>query len=91
MDTNVRKCEADLDKVDISVWDLIKSKTAATWSPFPLLPGANLYLNQYYKSNKRHKVVWCIIHLLWTHVKTQIIETGLFMWSLNPGVISTDF
>lgn len=36
MDANVWKSEADLDKVDILVGDLIKNKTAATWSLFPL-------------------------------------------------------
>lgn len=36
MDADIRKREADLDKVDILVGDLIKNKTAATWSLFPL-------------------------------------------------------
>lgn len=37
MDADAQKREADLDKVDILVGDLIKkNQTAATWSLFPL-------------------------------------------------------
>lgn len=59
MDANVWTREADLDKVDISVGDIIIIKK--TQQPHGALSHYsaryNLYLNHYYKSNKRHKVV----------------------------------
>lgn len=73
MDTDVWTYEADSDKVDILVWDIIIIIIIKTQQQHGALSHYsaryNLYLNHYYKSNKRHKVVWCIIHLLWNHVR----------------------
>lgn len=58
METNLWKCEGDLDEADISVWDLIAATLALSHDSTK----ANLYLNQYYKSNTTHKVFWYIIN-----------------------------